>query len=1414
MPGSWVQDSFLGGQWSKFYQGRFKDPKYGTAMNLCLNAIPVEEGAAVRRPGFNYIARTRAGVFAVVREFSFTSSLPYTVEFTPGHIRFAFGNLLVLEPTTQMVTSISSANPAVVTTAAAHGWSTGDEVEFNLPVGATDVGTALLFNRQLSIIVLSASTFAIYDNVTQAPVPGNLITLGPEGTLVSRVLDFATPYTAADIASLDIRLVQGNNQGTEVALVLCPDQPPQVLTAASNPDPLLNAYATFTFGPWTPIDGPYLDPVNDGGVITSSGLGTNGAVVTLTLAYQSWSSTVTYGIGASTLFSGIGYISLIDSNLNLEPDTNSQAWLAVSPGNSVGVNGFVSTDVGRQIRLFSEPPNWVSTTAYAVNAVVDYGGQYWIALLASTDVQPGIDVTHWAIDTTAAAWTWGRIQSIVSATSVTVQLLGGALLYFGSSNPISLWQMGRYSNTTGWPSGGLYFEGRLWTWSTNFPNHFDGSSTDNLFQFTPSDPDGTVTDADGISELLNSKESNPILWGLPAFGGFILGTQEGEWLVQATSAGEPLTATSIQAHMNTRYGQAPVEPAPAGLSFIMVQRFARKVLELILDVFTQKSVATNISVEARDLVTSGVVQVAYQRERTPILWVAQNSGQLVGTTYRRDSPYGTTPAAFNAWHQHQHGANRQFVGLIVGASPGGEIDAVTCVTWDGINTNGYSLEVSTDIFDIGAPLTSACFLDYSAKPLAVVVATVGGVQGVILYGYYYLAGQTVQVWGAGLDLGDYTVSATGTIFVPFGADATYAGFFGPGTFGAYSPGLFTAAYLAELPLSSNNFNGLGVFVNNGNPAGTTGGEPNVGAIGEFFINTYNYSTGGNANGGVDWENNLLYVAGFTGMTNGISVYNIQSQEPYAAASQTTIMGGTGADQQINTGPVGQDGFMYYYCSSQNSGPYAKVNSALTLVGKWGAGSGTGNSGTGGMAGPRSNCAVFAGYQYIVQCALLSGGALTGGTGTELAVFDGTHMAFTSAYGADQANGTICAGRQTNDGLGHYYGEAYCLVNNYTVYLEAAELDANFNQPMSLWRIAINESPPSKPIVTYTNLGSITPEAVDPLWHWWSYEVTGIVYDQADGNVITVVQTGAAAITYAAGADFILHQVVLGSNSHAYVCTTASGSGSSDPTTDAGAHWTDKGVPAFVHSYYVIKVNPNTMTILWAIPVAGNTVDPQWGRSSQVNGHLALHDSATTVQWIDTIAGTTTVLTIANVTPQGQQFYGPGGLITAVNYFDSGSPPTPVAAAPCTTSFTNHWGYFQAVPSVATPTYSPFVVGYTYPTKGQVLRVIDPQASGTPTGPSMGKTRKIAECAWLLKDASGVSFGVDFDLMRPAELKWNGVKGDPQAVLPMPANQTYDNIVWDKVDSDWNFDSMPCWQVTRPYPCTVVAVEGFQQTSER
>src|ERR1700730_1775442 len=114
---SFVQTSFLGGEISQSAQGRLDLPAYKISMNVCLNGIPIESGAWMRRPGTRHVAPARGGGRGRLIPFAFAQNFPYVMEFTDGFLRFTTGPSLVMTNDAQAITAISSANPAEVTTA-------------------------------------------------------------------------------------------------------------------------------------------------------------------------------------------------------------------------------------------------------------------------------------------------------------------------------------------------------------------------------------------------------------------------------------------------------------------------------------------------------------------------------------------------------------------------------------------------------------------------------------------------------------------------------------------------------------------------------------------------------------------------------------------------------------------------------------------------------------------------------------------------------------------------------------------------------------------------------------------------------------------------------------------------------------------------------------------------------------------------------------------------------------------------------------------------------------------------------------------------------------------------------------------------------------------------------------------------
>ena len=406
---TWAVGSFLGGELSQFAQGRFDKPDYRISLKACLNSFPVEIGTWTRRPGTQYAGHTRSGAQARVIKFDYEQSEPNTLEFTDGVMRARSGATLITTNDAQVVVAVSSANPAVVQTTSAVTWATGDTLIFP---GAS---TPLLENRQFTATKVDTTHFSLVDALSGATLDGSTLGVLVAGATVEKVFELPTLYSGASRRSL--RAVQAETTD----ILLTGSVAPQMLQVTTLPSSDINP--VFSLSAVNFLDGPYLDPVGGGTLVTPNA---ETGIVQLTLSFNAWSSTQAYKTGDFVTSVGVNYQSLIDQNVNLTPASNPSAWAVVSAGAAIGPNGFQGSDVGRLVRLFSEPPNWDIGTTYSAGQDIKFNSTYWKALVSSnTGNQPGIDLSKWAIDPVGAIWTWGKITSLLNLIDRTAGTIIG-----------------------------------------------------------------------------------------------------------------------------------------------------------------------------------------------------------------------------------------------------------------------------------------------------------------------------------------------------------------------------------------------------------------------------------------------------------------------------------------------------------------------------------------------------------------------------------------------------------------------------------------------------------------------------------------------------------------------------------------------------------------------------------------------------------------------------------------------------------------------------------------------------------------------------------------------------------------------------------------------------------------------------
>lgn len=790
---SYAQTSFLGGEISEWAQGQYDRPEYKISLAKASNVLIVDEGAAPRRPGFQFLGTTRNGAPGRQLPFDFSENAPYNMEFTDGFLRFWNGVSLVTSNDSQVVASISNGTPAIFTLPAAVTWQTGDQAYFTFQNPAEAVSANVLLNRQFILTMVGKTSFSIADAITGTSIAGSMLSStvssstsftddGPisSGPLsdtsisggpttrtvittlsptVNHIAQIKTPYTVATNDWHSLRSVQG----LELSVLLHTSVAPQALQVLQPPS--ANAFAIFEYGTGVFEDGPYLDPPANA-VATPSG--TSG-LIQVVVGYPAWVSSTVYGVNVRVTYNGQDYISLTNGNTNNTPGTSTINWQALPLGSMIGTSGFVQTDIGRMFRFFSAPQPWASGVTYAAGANVSYNGSYFTSLAGSNvGNQPDISLTQWVISTTAAIWTWGTITAVLAPNTISVQVQGGNLLY---TTPCPLFRIGAWSNTTGWPTCGCYYGGRFW-FGGAIANRTDSSQPDDPFNMSPTEADGTVTDSNGISYTFNSNSVDQIVNMEPLPNGILIFTSKGEYLLSSGTGQGPITPSSIADSPATKYGSANVLPVKTGLTLCFVQKYSRRLLEYLADVFSQRYYGPDLTTYTRHIGARGFEELAYQQEPAPVVWARMGDGSLVGTTYRRISLFSNQKPEFNAWHQHPLGSGRLVESICVGPSTntGDILDTLSMVTNDPSTSIRY-VESLTPLMDETDPITSAWFLDAAVTPQAASLAN----NAVTFYGLNYLNGRIASVFAAGLDCGDYLVE-NGQVTVPLGTMDNISGY--------------------------------------------------------------------------------------------------------------------------------------------------------------------------------------------------------------------------------------------------------------------------------------------------------------------------------------------------------------------------------------------------------------------------------------------------------------------------------------------------------------------------------------------------------------------------------------------------------------------------------------------------------------
>lgn len=288
----------------------------------------------------------------------------------------------------------------------------------------------------------------------------------------------------------------------------------------------------------------------------------------------------------------------------------SGAWrLADSPVSNVTPSG---VDVGQTITLTASINTW--RTGDVTKYVNINGGVVLITVYTSATVVSGV------------------VQSALESTNGAY---GGGWRLMTSA----------FTAGTGYPAACTLVEGRLVLAGTvTQPNTMWFSEVNNIRNFA------LGTDASSPMEWPVTSDTQDSIRHLVPSRALLVFTYASEFAVFGSDDG-PLTPTTTTIRQQSSYGCALAAPETVGLSAIYAQRSGKKLRAADYDGQRGGYVSPDIGEIAEHLVSQGVVEIRYQSDPVPILWVLVANGLLSCTFSPEQSVF--------SWSRHIFGATNQ-----------------------------------------------------------------------------------------------------------------------------------------------------------------------------------------------------------------------------------------------------------------------------------------------------------------------------------------------------------------------------------------------------------------------------------------------------------------------------------------------------------------------------------------------------------------------------------------------------------------------------------------------------------------------------------------------------------------------------------------------------------------------------------
>lgn len=778
-----------GGAWSPIMEGRVDLERYGTALRRVLNAVTVAQGLWMRRPGTRMVA-------PVDDHSKLTKLVPFEFNAEDANmLAFSDQRMRVLSEDGPLIRT-----PVNITaidgnefTAAGHDTAVGDSVYLS----GFDEASPLNF----AIVKITA---VAGDDVTFEPPPGYTEPTLTGDETVSRVYAIETPYTHTQARRL--RYLQHLN-----------------VLYAYNPDHAPRAVGRYGVYDWrcAPLklqDGPYLNInetatvltpgstgnaiIGSGGTASASGVTggnsaangvsldpdtfwesdtdqtgwlqytfTSGKVITKYVIYLAQSSTGQFSWKDYAPLNFVLEAYTGSAWVELDRQTDYSVWeggrsVTFSVSNTTARTqyrlrittlfsaGDIKARIGRLVLI--EDPATAPTITFTASATAGINNDQGFQ---ATDVG-----RIFRVKGSDGWWRWYTIAAVNSTTSIDARSEADAL---PDTRATREWRLGMWSDTTGWPTCATFFSDRMWVGGSKDAHDKvaytrPGGYSGEFLNFSPTNPDATVTEDCGGVVTCNSKKAGVIRWIDSDERGLMVGTMNGEWTIRPADQTRALSATNIEARNPTARGSADIEPVRVDAQVLFVPRARRSLREMSFSAADDGYKVPSMSLYSSHFGRRSFGRLASTPEPHGLIWNNRIDGVLLGFTYNKEE-------GALGWHEHHIGGTDAIVEDIAELTAA---DGTTDTLW---------LEVARTIggqtrrhIEVMMPFWQEGFTHKDHAFFADCGLVYEGGLTDVVYGLWHLEGETVCVVADGAALPLQTVDS-GQIELPFKASRIVVG---------------------------------------------------------------------------------------------------------------------------------------------------------------------------------------------------------------------------------------------------------------------------------------------------------------------------------------------------------------------------------------------------------------------------------------------------------------------------------------------------------------------------------------------------------------------------------------------------------------------------------------------------------------